>query len=296
MNVVLIGLGNIARYHIAALAATPRYVLCGVCDSRPEAASARLAGHVPFYRDYVQMLDSLRPDIAVIATPPSSHYAIATACVQRGVTPFVEKPLAANGAEAKRFFEAPLQGRFVPMYHTVYGEELIWLEKHCPLRRIKSIRMELSDPYADTNGQIEAQYVRLGGSWLDSAPNALAPLFRLLPETPIEDIRLTHQTDSLSGLPYHTEFQARAGQTRIAIEVDWHKGINRKRTFIEADGHHYLLHHSEQSVTRDGELLFAYKGQDRLTRQYTNLYQLYPARVPSEAVVQAMSEIIYKTI
>ena len=296
MKVVLIGLGKIARYHIAALLSTPRYVICGVCDTDPHAVSADLLPGVPMYRAYEQMLDELHPDIAVIATPPATHYAIALACVQRGVTPYVEKPLAATEEEVKHFFEAPLAGRFVPMYHTLYGEELIWIEAHCPLHDIRSIRMELDDPYADANGHIDPAFYNLGGCWLDSAPNALAPLFRILQGQSLENVHVHHQLDSLAGLPYTSLLTAKAGKTDITICVRWDRGLNRKRTIIEADGHQYVLNHSQQAVECDGEQVFVFDAEERLVRQYANLYRLYPARIPSEQTVKHMSEIMYKNI
>ena len=75
-NVVIIGLGKIARYHIAALGATPQYVVCGVCDIDPHAVARAECPDVPFYTNYEQLLDTLHPEIAVIATPPALHYAI----------------------------------------------------------------------------------------------------------------------------------------------------------------------------------------------------------------------------
>ena len=251
---------------------------------------------VPFYTNYEQLLDTLHPEIAVIATPPAIHYAIALACVERGVHPFVEKPLATTYEEVQRFFDAPLRGHYTPMYHTIYGEELIWLESHCPLGRIDKVRMELSDPYADVSGRIDAAYIGLGGCWLDSAPNALAPLLRLLPEYSLTEIAVSHWRDPQSGQPYASLLSGRAGKTEVEIEVRWDKGMNRKVTFLEADGHHYVFDHSGQAVWRDGEELFAYKDENRLTRQYSNLYRLYPERVPTEAMEKQMNEIIYKYI
>ena len=295
-NVVIIGLGKIARYHIAALGATPQYVVCGVCDIDPHAVARAECPDVPFYTNYEQLLDTLHPEIAVIATPPAIHYAIALACVERGVHPFVEKPLATTYEEVQRFFDAPLRGHYTPMYHTIYGEELIWLESHCPLGRIDKVRMELSDPYADASGRIDAAYIGLGGCWLDGAPNALAPLLRLLPEYSLTEIAVSHWRDPQSGQPYASLLSGRAGKTKVEIEVRWDKGMNRKVTFLESDGHHYVLDHSGQAVWRDGEELFAYKDENRLTRQYSNLYRLYPERVPTEAMEKQMSDIIYKYI
>lgn len=292
MTIVLIGLGRIARYHIAALTTTPLYCLCGLCDlHRTPLADAY--PDLPFFTDYTALLDALHPDAAVIATPPATHLDVVESCLKRGVLPMVEKPLAETAEEGLRFFAPDLRGRYVPMHHTAYGEEMLWFAAHCPLRHIESVRMVLEDPYATPDGRIDPARYGLGGSWMDSAPNALAPLMQLLPLSSLSDIRLDHRTDPQCGLPYSSRLTARAGETEVEIAVHWETGHNSKQTFIEADGHHYVLHHSDQAVWRDGEQLFAFDRQERLLRQYSNFYRLYPEGVPAPEELEQMYQIIY---
>ena len=289
-RVVIIGLGVIARHHAMALLQTERFCLCGVCDLREEAAHNDLYRGLPFYRDYEALLAAVRPDIAIIATPPATHYSIARSCVAQGVLPIVEKPLAATGEEGRLFFSEAMRDKYIPVCHTLYGAEMLWMAEHLPLTRISSIRMELCDPYADASGHIAGQYIPLGGSWLDSAPNALAPLLNMVPS--LTDISVSHLRDAHSGLPYSSSLTARHEDTEIAIDIAWHRGISNKQTEIHADGRHVLLDHSAQSVTIDAERVFKADGE-RLTRQYTNFYQLYPAGIPTEEKMKYMYQIIY---
>ena len=85
MDIVLIGLGRIARYHIAALLSTPRYRLCGLCDIR-ETRVSQAHPEFTLFTDYEQLLDRLAPAAAVIATPPSTHEAIVAAYMMRRCT------------------------------------------------------------------------------------------------------------------------------------------------------------------------------------------------------------------
>ena len=273
-----------------ALRQAKQFCLKAVCDLREEASRDILYRDLPFFRDYEEVLDTIRPEIAIIATPPATHYRIAAACVQRGVLPIVEKPLADTAAEGQLFFSEPLQGRYVPLCHTLYAEEILWFNKNLPLQNIRSIHMSLSDPYADANGLIEEKYLSLGGSWLDSAPNALAQLLQIVPS--LTDIEVTHLRDEHSGLPYASTLTAQHEQASIRIDIDWHKGLNHKQTDILANGQEICLNHSQQTVTVNGEQVFAAKG-DRLTRQYTHFYQLYPAHLPSEKMLHTMYRIIY---
>ena len=290
---VIIGLGTIAHYHVMALKQAEQFRLCGVCDLREEAADDELFRAYPFYTDYEALLTSERPDVAVIATPPSSHYKIARDCARHGVLPIVEKPLAATQQEGALFFAGPLRGKYVPVCHTLYGPEMLWLTQHLPLKHIESIAMVLCDPYADANGKIYQRYIGLGGCWLDSAPNALSPLLRLVPE--LTDITVNHLRDTDSGLPYSSALAARYKDIKIDIHIAWQRGINHKQTEIDADGKHILIDHSAQTVYMDGKQVFVAEG-DRLTQQYTNFYQISPERVPSEQTLQYMYNIIYANL
>ena len=287
---VIIGLGTIAHYHVAGLRRSERFDLCAVCDLREEVATDPLWSDLPFYRDYSQMLDAVRPDVAIIATPPAAHYEIAKACVARNILPFVEKPLAATKEECDLFFSDEMRGRFVPIHHTVYGLEFLCFELYFPLQNIQSVSTTLVDPYVDAQGRIEETYRSLCGSWMDSAPNALAPILRMVPR--LDDVRLRHKLDESSGLPYMSNMAARYKETKIEVTIIWHPGVNQKETEIKADGKHILISHSKQTVQIDGQEVFRAEG-DRLTNQYANFYRLYPDLIPDETMLKEMYRIIW---
>lgn len=287
---VIIGLGTIAHYHVAGIRHSERFNLCAVCDLREEASKDALWSDLPFYTDYNRMLDAVHPDVAVIATPPAAHYEIAQTCVSRGILPFVEKPLAATKRESKLFFSKTMRGRFVPVCHTLYGAEMIWFMEHMPLHAISSIEMSLSDPYADAQGHIAERYLPLGGCWLDSAPNALAPLLRWVPK--LEDVTLYHAYDNMRELPVMSLLKAQYKGTSVRISTNWLGNLNSKYTSIEADGKLFHINHSEQAVRIDGQEVFRAEG-DRLTNQYANFYRLYPDLVPDEQMLKEMYRIIW---
>ena len=266
----IIGLGTIAQYHAKAIRSSEQFDLCAVCDIRKESAQNILYQDLPFFTDYEELLDIIHPDVAVITTPPSSHYAIAKACISRHIIPFVEKPLAASQEEGELFFTPEMHG-FVPVCHTLYGPEMLWLTHHMPLQQIQSIHMTLDDPYADENGQIDNRFLPLGGCWV------------------------THARDKIHNLPYATTFTAQYLTTQISIDLAWNRHLNHKQTKIEADGKHIIINHSEQAVIIDGQEVFRAQ-TDRLTDQYTNFYRIYPERVPTIETQQQMYNIIYSNM
>lgn len=287
---VIIGLGTIAHYHVTGIQQSERFDLCAVCDLREETAGNPLWCNLPFYRDYNQMLDAVRPDVAIITTPPAAHYEIAKTCAEHGALPFVEKPLASTKRESKLFFSQSMRGKFVPICHTLYGPEMLWFMENMQLSTISSIKMQLSDPYLNHCMRIIPRYRPLGGCWLDSAPNALAPLLHLVPK--LENVSLQHVYDDICGLPASSLLMATYKETVVKILTHWSEELNSKSTEIEADDKHILIDHSLQMVKINDQVVFQADG-DRLANQYANFYRLYPNLVPNEKMLKEMYRIIW---
>ncbi len=103
----IIGAGAISQAYAQALNGDFEHgSVVGVADPRADAATAlaeRLgAGHFP---DHVAMVDAVDPDAVIVCTPPSTHEAIATYCLERGIAVLCEKPLSLDSASAARMYE-----------------------------------------------------------------------------------------------------------------------------------------------------------------------------------------------
>ncbi len=96
LTAAVIGLGHIAKQHIAALQKVRGVRLGGVCDrsAATAEATAERFGIPRWYTNHQQMLDELRPDCVHITTPPASHSTLAQDALHCGAHAFVEKPLA----------------------------------------------------------------------------------------------------------------------------------------------------------------------------------------------------------
>ena len=104
-RMAVIGVGHLGRHHARILAAMPEVDLVAVVDTRPERAAEIASTHAT-----AALTDALalvgRVDAVTIATPTVSHVEVALPFVEAGVAVLVEKPLAANLAEADRLVEA----------------------------------------------------------------------------------------------------------------------------------------------------------------------------------------------
>ena len=99
LRVGVIGVGYFGCFHAAKYAALPGCELTAVVDIAPAraAAAADRFGATP-HTDLESALAEV--DAVSVATPTASHYAVAAACLSRGVHVLLEKPMTRTLAEA----------------------------------------------------------------------------------------------------------------------------------------------------------------------------------------------------
>lgn len=103
LKAAVIGTGAISKEHLSFLSKCDLAHLVGVCDISLAAAqyAARQFQANTAYTDYRQMLEVAKPDVVHILTPPNSHKAIATDCLQAGAHVICEKPITLTYDEFK---------------------------------------------------------------------------------------------------------------------------------------------------------------------------------------------------
>ena len=109
IRIAIVGTGNIARIHMAALAkagvgvapkpatgmpANAEVVAVADIDAGTRAKFGRKYKVSETFQDLGELLREARPDLVHICTPPSLHHDQALACLRAGVTVLVEKPPA----------------------------------------------------------------------------------------------------------------------------------------------------------------------------------------------------------
>jgi predicted dehydrogenase len=102
-RVAIVGCGYFSRFHRDAWRRAPDVRVVGVCDAdrgKAEAGAAELADAQVFV-DLERMLDSVRPQLLDIVTPPATHQAIVDAAGKRKVDVVCQKPVADDLAQAR---------------------------------------------------------------------------------------------------------------------------------------------------------------------------------------------------
>ncbi len=105
INVGVIGVGYLGRFHAQKYAAMEGVNLVGVADPDRQRAEliARETGCRPF-TDYPDLLPLV--DAVSIVVPTIHHYQVAGDCIAQGIDLLVEKPFTTNLAEADRLITA----------------------------------------------------------------------------------------------------------------------------------------------------------------------------------------------
>lgn len=94
MKAALIGAGQIARQHLACLKTLPGVELAAICDLSPATAEAAAEKYcIPaWFTDHRRMLETVRPDVVHVTTPPTSHYGLCMDSMDADAHVIVEKP------------------------------------------------------------------------------------------------------------------------------------------------------------------------------------------------------------
>jgi predicted dehydrogenase len=61
---------------------------------------------VPYYDDYLKMLDECKPDLVTLAVPTDKHYQVAMDVIDRGISLLIEKPITPTLEEGEELVEA----------------------------------------------------------------------------------------------------------------------------------------------------------------------------------------------
>jgi predicted dehydrogenase len=113
VKAAVVGTGNIARQHLAALKELPGVSIAAVCDlSRTAAeATAERFGVPRWYTDHRSLLDDAAPDVVHVTTPPHAHLPVALDALDAGAHVVVEKPAAPTYEEVEALVDRARQRR-----------------------------------------------------------------------------------------------------------------------------------------------------------------------------------------
>jgi UDP-N-acetylglucosamine 3-dehydrogenase len=107
LNVGVIGLGNMGRFHVKTYSSINEANLVCVCDVRPEVANFFADEYkCKGYTDIDEMFANEELDAVSIAAPTALHYDIALKVIDRGINLLIEKPIAETTKKTELLIKA----------------------------------------------------------------------------------------------------------------------------------------------------------------------------------------------
>ena len=143
LRVGIIGVGNMGQHHTRVLSLLKDVELFGIADINVERGLDTASKYrVRFFENYVDLLPHV--DAVCIAVPTCLHYQVGLECLKAGIHVLIEKPIAANIAEAESLVNAAAEShsilqvghieRFNPAFlelsKVLQTEELLATEAH----------------------------------------------------------------------------------------------------------------------------------------------------------------------
>ena len=94
VRIAFIGAGIMGRHHISVAQRQADIEIAGISELNLDVRKSYAEKGIPVFDDYRQMLSTVKPDGAVISTPNAYHAPAAIDCLNAGVVPLIEKPVA----------------------------------------------------------------------------------------------------------------------------------------------------------------------------------------------------------
>jgi predicted dehydrogenase len=183
IRVAVLGYGYWGPNLVRNVLARPELELAAVCERDQQRAAAvelRVPG-VRVCRDVEEILDDDAIDAVLVATPPRTHHALASAALNAGRHVLVEKPLARTSAEARDLIEL------------ANARDLVLMPGHTflyspPVDKIRDLITDgrLGEVYFVTSSRMNLGKYQSDGVICDLAPHDLSILLYWLEEPVVQ--------------------------------------------------------------------------------------------------------------
>lgn len=289
-RIALIGCGVISIHYRLGLSRSETLDLIAICDNNPQAVGRSVFEGIPFYTDYHALYEAQAPDLVLISTPVASHARIASFFLQNQTDVIIEKPMAENLQSIKDLYSLAdkNQCQLDCIFHWKEACEVAFLKEHPEIiHDTKMLSINIHDNYTLPGGSvINDDRLGLMGAWLDSGINILSYLDELFPLNKLKLTNYKYEYDNIHKLPIYTLRAYELGEKNIYIKIDWRYNSRDKRSILTTSNDEYEIIHSEQTIKKNGTLIFSNPNPDRLSDHYDRLFHNYRIQDHQQNVIQ----------
>lgn len=176
----------------------------------------------------------------------------------------------------------------------MFSQEILWFKRNIRTYKARKIQFHIEDPYTDGEGHIIPTRRVLGGCWIDSGVNVLSVLSLWEDLSTLTPVEICHRRDG--NIPVETRAILESPKMEVEIFISWRTKRNFKETTFWIGDDTYVIHHSTQSVSKNGIILFQDSSMERLDRHYYNFYCLYPSSLISASTTEMIHNILFNNI
>lgn len=150
IRVGVIGVGNMGQHHTRVLSRLKDVELVGVSDINVELGLDTASKYrVRFFEDYHNLIEHV--DAVCVAVPTRLHHPVGMNCLSAGIHVLIEKPIAANIAEAESLVNAAAESNCILQVGHIERFNPAFKELHNVLRTEEVLALEARrmSPYSD---------------------------------------------------------------------------------------------------------------------------------------------------
>jgi nucleoside-diphosphate-sugar epimerase/predicted dehydrogenase len=154
LRTAIVGCGRISEIHLDTLRNLAGSEVVALCDLDRQRAAAMGAKYKigAVFSDVHEMLDTTRPDVVHLLTPPATHLPLVRAAASRGVHVYVEKPFASGEDDARKMIELARDAgvQLCPGHNRLFDPVFVEAERRIArgdIGRVVSVRCEQGFSY-----------------------------------------------------------------------------------------------------------------------------------------------------
>lgn len=211
----IVGCGKVADQHVQAINRISDCEIAAVCDQ--ELLMAKQLGErfgvSECFSDLGELLETVRPDIVQITTPPQSHFALAKQCLESGAHVYLEKPFTITAGDAESLIDlAESRGLKITVGHNyLFTLEMLEMRRLAKKGFLNGQALHLESYWSYDLGDTSYVGPVLGNRnhWVRQLPGQLfhniishgiGKLAEFLDDELVEVAAMAHQSEQLRGL------------------------------------------------------------------------------------------------
>lgn len=274
---ILVGGGQIATHYTPGLIESSTIALTAICDPNPNRLTIAQFPDIPLFTDLSICVSTIKPDLAIVATPTDTHFEICLFLLQKDISVLCEKPLALSEVQVASLLEvANMHGvSCACMLHWRYANEIIAAtELARGLGQLIGGNITIHDDYAANAAHvIREDRIGLAGAWVDSGINALSYLDKFSDINNIALVESSQVFDSTGKYPVRAHrCYTLPSKGKFDIYIDWTQPIRNKTSQLEFEEGTLEINHNAQTILLNCKEVFSDPTNNRLTSHYKNLF------------------------